>query len=83
MNTLINKLYLCCDNLIYREVALEKGYQMIDVECSSLFSAKAVEKCGFECIYSMPYSDYKDEKGEVVFKTQPPHNDIKIYVLPL
>lgn len=64
-------------------MALEKGYKVIDVECSSQYSANAVEKCGFECIYSMPYSHYLDENGEVVFKTQPPHTDIKIYVFLL
>lgn len=56
---------------------------MIDVECSSYFTAKAVEKLGFKCIYSLLYMDYVNEKGEIVFKPQPPHEHFKIYMLLL
>ncbi|XP_060870316.1 arylalkylamine N-acetyltransferase 1-like [Metopolophium dirhodum] len=66
-----------------KELALELGYQMMYVECSSHFTAKAVERFGFQCIYSLSYSDYVNKQGEVVFKTQPPHTIFKIYVLLL
>lgn len=56
---------------------------MIAVECSSYFTAKAVEKLGFQCIYSLLYMDYVNEQGDVVFKPQPPHEHIKIFILLL
>ncbi|XP_022182146.1 dopamine N-acetyltransferase-like [Myzus persicae] len=66
-----------------KELALELGYQMMYVQCASHFTAKAVESCGFQCIYSLCYSDYVNKQGEVVFKTQPPHTFLKIHVLLL
>ncbi|XP_015363578.1 PREDICTED: dopamine N-acetyltransferase-like isoform X1 [Diuraphis noxia] len=66
-----------------KELALELGYQMIYVECSSHFTAKAVERFGFQCIYSLSYSDYVNKQNDVVFKTQPPHKYFKIHVLLL
>lgn len=69
--------------MTFREYALEMGCQMIYVECTSHFSAKAVERLGFQCIYSLAYTDYVNEQGEMVFKTQSPHRGAKVYVLPL
>ncbi|KAE9537685.1 hypothetical protein AGLY_006708 [Aphis glycines] len=66
-----------------KELALDLGYQMIYVECSSHFTAMAVERFGFQCIYSFSYSDYVNKQGEVVFKTKPPHEYFKIHVLLL
>ncbi|XP_022182153.1 dopamine N-acetyltransferase-like [Myzus persicae] len=66
-----------------KELALELGYQIMYVECSSHFTAKAVESCGFQCIYSLRYLDYVNKQGEVVFKTKPPHKFLKIHVLLL
>lgn len=66
-----------------RELALEMGCQMIYVECTSHFSAKAVERLGFQCIYSLAYTDHVNEQGEVVFKTHSPHRRAKVYVLLL
>lgn len=56
---------------------------MVYVECSSYFSAKAAEKLGFQCIYTLYYRDYVDENGEVIFKTPAPHEASKVYVLEL
>lgn len=68
---------------MFRELALELGCQMIYVECTSHFSAKAVERLGFQCIYSLAYTDYVNDIGEIVFKTDSPHKCAKVYVLPL
>jgi len=64
-------------------MALEASCQLIYVECTSHFSAKAVERLGFQCIYSLAYADYVNEQGEMVFKTNSPHRLAKVYVLPL
>ncbi|XP_050053423.1 arylalkylamine N-acetyltransferase 1-like isoform X2 [Aphis gossypii] len=65
------------------EIALENECPMVYVECSSYFSAKAAERLGFECIYTLYFRDYLDKNGEVVFKTPPPHDSSKVYVLHL
>jgi len=65
------------------ELASEKECQMVYVECSSYFSAKAAERLGFECIYTLYFRDYVDENGEIIFKTPPPHDSSKVYVLSL
>jgi len=56
---------------------------MVRVECSSHFSASAAEKLGFQCIYSLYYEEYKNEKGEVIFNPLPPHKQFKVYVTPI
>ncbi|CAI6343515.1 unnamed protein product [Macrosiphum euphorbiae] len=66
-----------------KELALELGCQMIYVECSSHFTAKAVERFEFQCIYSLSYTDYVNKQGDVVFKTQSPHKYFKVHVLLL
>ncbi|XP_050540395.1 uncharacterized protein LOC126905042 [Daktulosphaira vitifoliae] len=66
-----------------KELALKMECQMIYVECTSHFSAKAVERLGFQCIYSLAYQDYKNGQGEVVFSTHLPHTCAKVLVLPL
>jgi len=65
------------------EVSKEKECPIIYVECSSHFSAKAAERLGFTCIYTLYFQDYVNENGEVIFKTNPPHNASKVYVLTL
>ncbi|XP_025198944.1 dopamine N-acetyltransferase-like [Melanaphis sacchari] len=65
------------------ELALENKCPMVYIECSSYFSAKAAERLGFECIYTSYFRDYLDENGKVIFKTLPPHDSSKVYVLHL
>lgn len=63
----------------YRIIAKEKGCGFILVDCSSSYSAAAAERLGFENIYSLKYEDYKVD-GEVVFKPDPPHLSVNVYV---
>lgn len=64
-----------------RELALENECSMVYVECSNHFSASVAEKLGFQCIYSLNYQEYKNEKDEVIFNSSPPHEQFKVYVL--
>ncbi|CAI6364328.1 unnamed protein product [Macrosiphum euphorbiae] len=66
-----------------KELALKLGFQMIYVECCSHFTAIAVERFEFQCIYSLSYTDYVNKQGDVVFKTQSPHKYFKVHVLLL
>ncbi|CAG9857913.1 unnamed protein product [Phyllotreta striolata] len=61
------------------ELGKEAGCDFMTVECSSYFTARALEKLGFEQIYRLDYKDYKVD-GEIVFKTEPPHVASTVYV---
>ncbi|KRT78701.1 Acetyltransferase [Oryctes borbonicus] len=62
-----------------RELASQESFGLVRADCTSYYSAKALAKLGFECIYTLQYSDYRED-DEIVFKPDPPHNEIKIYV---
>lgn len=62
-----------------RDMARDLGCGFITVDCTSHFTALALKKLGFELHYSLKYSDYK-ENGEAVFKPEPPHEAVTVYV---
>ncbi|XP_072384928.1 arylalkylamine N-acetyltransferase 1-like [Diabrotica undecimpunctata] len=64
------------------DLAKQRGYDFVDMACTSLYSAKLSEKLNFELKYSLKYTDYK-ENGEVVFKPELPHTTLKIYLKKL
>ncbi|KAL0280471.1 UNVERIFIED_CONTAM: hypothetical protein PYX00_001749 [Menopon gallinae] len=53
------------------------------VECSSFYSARIIEKFGYEKICEMRYEDYKNENGEVIFKIDKPHEAVVKYLKTL
>ncbi|RZB38781.1 dopamine N acetyltransferase, partial [Asbolus verrucosus] len=61
-----------------RELARELGCGIMTVDCTSHFTARALKKLGFECIYSLKYEDYKIN-GEVVFTPEKPHAAVTVY----
>lgn len=69
--------------LISREFALATGFQMISADCTSHYSAKAAERNGFQSVHSIAYTDYMNEHGKIVFKTDFPHTHAHVYVLHL
>jgi len=64
-------------------LAKEMAFPMVRVDCTSHFSALAVAKLGYHCIYTLQYADHLDENGERVFTPEYPHACVKTYVLPL
>lgn len=82
-NLIIGNVLLLKICYVFRELASEKQCPMVYVECSSYFTAKAAERLGFQCIYTLNFRDYVDENGEIIFKTPPPHDSSKVYVLML
>ena len=66
-----------------RDIAASEKYPLLFVICSSFFSARAAENMGMKCIYSMPYSEYKDEQGEPIITPPYPHQEIKILIQQL
>jgi GNAT superfamily N-acetyltransferase len=66
-----------------RDKAQSDGYHSICILCSSHFSAQIARNMGMECVYSLPYSEYKDEDGNVVFKPPHPHTEMAVFVQKL
>jgi len=66
-----------------KELALENECSMVCVKCTSHFSSNAAKKLGFQCIYTLRYQDYTNDKGEVIFDSPSPHDQLKAYVLLL
>ncbi|KAK4886710.1 hypothetical protein RN001_002981 [Aquatica leii] len=62
-----------------RKIGQQLGYGLMRVDCSSYYSAKAVARLGFQCVYELKYEDYK-ENGQPVFKTKEPHSAFSVYV---
>ncbi|KAF6201897.1 hypothetical protein GE061_004293 [Apolygus lucorum] len=56
------------------------GYRGIKISCTSKYSADAATALGFSLVYSMPYSDYKDENGKPIFTPPLPHTHARIFV---
>lgn len=69
---------LTCFFFVCRELARELGCGLMTADCTSHFTAKALKKLGFDCIYTLNYADYK-VNGEVVFKPEPPHAAVTVY----
>lgn len=60
------------------KLAKDLGYKVYVCDCTSLFSAKACLKLGFETIFEIAYSDYKNDKGVQIFKPNAPHDKIRV-----
>ncbi|XP_046981726.1 arylalkylamine N-acetyltransferase 1-like [Schistocerca americana] len=61
------------------ELAKQRGIPLVRVDCTSHYSARAVGRLGFECVFSMPYAQYKRD-GEVVFTPDEPHKEVCTYI---
>lgn len=61
------------------ELAKQHGYPLIRTDCTSHFSALAVARLGFDCVFKMQYEDYR-QNGEPVFHPEPPHKEVTTYV---
>ncbi|PSN52950.1 Dopamine N-acetyltransferase [Blattella germanica] len=66
-----------------REIAKAKGYPLLGVLCTSHYSARIAKSIGMECVYRLPYSEYKNENGEQVFVPPPPHKEAAVFVQKL
>ncbi|XP_022918320.1 arylalkylamine N-acetyltransferase 1-like [Onthophagus taurus] len=62
-----------------RQIAKEEDFGLMRGDCTSYYSARALARLGFECVYTLKYEDYT-EFGEVTFSPSPPHDAFTIYV---
>lgn len=52
------------------------GYKLVTVDCSSFYSARLCKKMGWDVVNFIPYSEYKDEKGQQIFNPPAPHEGL-------
>ncbi|XP_037934920.1 dopamine N-acetyltransferase-like [Teleopsis dalmanni] len=57
------------------------GCKLLTVDCTSVYSARLCERLHMKCGNIQYYADYKDEKGEQIFKPPAPHDCVKTYSL--
>lgn len=65
------------------ELAKEKDFNIVRVDCSSFFSGKLCARLNFERIYELKYADYVDEDGNPIFSPAYPHTSVTTYVKKL
>jgi ribosomal protein S18 acetylase RimI-like enzyme len=66
-----------------RHLARSEGYPLLHIVCTSYYSAKIARAIGMQCVYSLPYAEYKDKDGNPVFTPQQPHTDVAVFVQKL
>ncbi|XP_030377518.1 dopamine N-acetyltransferase-like [Scaptodrosophila lebanonensis] len=65
------------------DVGRAKGFPLMVAYCTSFYSARQKQALGMEVAYSLPYADYKDEEGRVIFHPPAPHDAIRVMVMRL
>ena len=66
-----------------RHLARSEGYPLLYIECTSYYSAKIARAIGMQCVFSLPYAEYKDKDGYPVFTPPQPHTDFAVFVQKL
>ncbi|KAJ9582977.1 hypothetical protein L9F63_022681 [Diploptera punctata] len=63
-----------------REKARSAGYSLLYVLCTSYYSDRIARNMGMQCVYTLPYSEYKDEQGNPVFVPPAPHTQATVLI---
>jgi ribosomal protein S18 acetylase RimI-like enzyme len=66
-----------------RHLARSEGYPLLYIVCSSYYSAKIARSIGMQCVYSLPYAEYKNKDGNPVFTPPQPHTGVAVFVQKL
>jgi ribosomal protein S18 acetylase RimI-like enzyme len=66
-----------------RDLARSVGYPLLRILCSSSYSTKIAQSMGMRSVYTLPFSEYKDEDGHPVFTPPHPHTHATMFVLKL
>lgn len=59
----------------------DHGLTLINVLCSSHFSAQLMKKLKFESVFVLPLSEYVDANGEQILKPELPHVQAEVLVM--
>ncbi|XP_063239267.1 arylalkylamine N-acetyltransferase-like 2 isoform X2 [Bacillus rossius redtenbacheri] len=65
------------------QIARERGYQLVHMECTGFYSARIAEQLGMECVFRIAYAEYKGDDGNPVFDVPAPHTELKLFLLKL
>jgi Predicted acetyltransferase len=63
--------------------ARSEGYPLLYIMCTSYYSAKIARAIGMQCVYSLPFAEYKDRDGNPVFTPPQPHTEVALFVQKL
>ncbi|XP_017016903.1 arylalkylamine N-acetyltransferase-like 2 [Drosophila kikkawai] len=63
--------------------AREQGHRLVSVDCTSVYSARLVQRLGYELVHTLRYADHLDASGQQVVTPPPPHESIQTFVLRL
>ncbi|XP_060662581.1 arylalkylamine N-acetyltransferase-like 2 [Drosophila nasuta] len=61
----------------------ELGYPVLTTDCTSVYSARLMERLNFQLLNTLPYTSYVDAAGVQLIKPPAPHEQVKTYVLRL
>ena len=62
------------------DLAKEKGFTLVAVDCTSLYTIKIAQKLKMKCISSITFDEYNEMIGERMFIAQEPHTIIKTFI---
>ncbi|KAH8368461.1 hypothetical protein KR084_012017 [Drosophila pseudotakahashii] len=63
--------------------ARDLGHRLVSVDCSSVYSARLVQRLGYQLVNTLRYVDHLDESGQQVIRPPPPHESVQTFVLQL
>lgn len=69
--------------LVYESIdsALDNDIHLVKADCTSHYSAKAMMRLGFSCIFNVSYDDYTGADNQPVFRPPAPHHGAEVYIL--
>ncbi|SPP78766.1 dopamine N-acetyltransferase [Drosophila guanche] len=62
------------------ELARSQGHRLVVSDCSSSYSARLMERLGYELIHTIRYDEFLDESGQQIIRPPAPHDCIKTFV---
>ncbi|XP_044251938.1 arylalkylamine N-acetyltransferase-like 2 [Drosophila takahashii] len=65
------------------DLGRSRGFPAMVAYCTSFYSARQKEALGMQCIYSLDYTDYKDDRGRVIFTPAAPHTTLQVMAIKL
>ncbi|XP_055610285.1 arylalkylamine N-acetyltransferase-like 2 [Uranotaenia lowii] len=67
----------------HMELACAKGLRVLSAYVTGPYSARICERLGMQCVYTLPYRDYRDESGRVVFRGTELYTVLKCFVMKI
>ncbi|KAH8251138.1 hypothetical protein KR038_005764, partial [Drosophila bunnanda] len=63
--------------------AREQGHPLVSVDCTSVYSARLMQRLNYELVHTLRYADHLDASGQQVVTPPPPHESVQTFVLRL